>query len=109
MGRRTGHRHPDPNREGDAARAPHGGASRGAQPGPALWKVSSGDRELWILGEVAPLPRKVKWKSKQFEDLLAGSQEVILHDTRGNTLATVNVVTNAFGSSAAVLRRRCRD
>lgn len=65
----------------------------GEQPGPALWKVSSGDHSLWILGEVTPLPRKVKWRSKQFESLLATSQEVILHDNshrfRGKQAAEV--------------------
>jgi hypothetical protein len=53
----------------------------GEQPGPALWKVSSGPHNLWILGEVAPLPRKLKWRSKQFEVLLANAQEVILHNS----------------------------
>jgi uncharacterized protein YbaP (TraB family) len=50
----------------------------GVQPGPALWKVSSGDHVLWILGEVSPLPAKVKWESKRFESLLAKTQEVLL-------------------------------
>jgi len=50
----------------------------GEQPGPALWKVTSGDHVLWILGDVAPLSRKMRWRSKQFERLLANSQEVIL-------------------------------
>jgi uncharacterized protein YbaP (TraB family) len=50
----------------------------GNQPGPGLWKVSSGDHVLWILGEVAPQPSKVKWRSKKFEALLKKSQEVLL-------------------------------
>ena len=50
----------------------------GRQPGPGLWKVSSGDHVLWILGEVAPQPDKVKWRSKKFESLLVISQEVLL-------------------------------
>ena len=50
----------------------------GSQPGPGLWKVSSGDHVLWILGEVAPQPGKVKWRSRRFEILLEGSQEVLL-------------------------------
>ncbi len=50
----------------------------GEQPGPGLWKVSSGDHVLWILGEVAPQPDNVKWRSKKFESLLAKSQEVLL-------------------------------
>ena len=50
----------------------------GEQPGPGLWKVSSGDHVLWILGEVAPQPGKVRWRSKRFELLLGDSQEVLL-------------------------------
>jgi len=50
----------------------------GVQPGPGLWKVSSGDHVLWILGEVAPQPAKVTWRSKRFEVLLQDSQEVLL-------------------------------
>lgn len=50
----------------------------GEQPGPGLWRVSSGDHVLWILGEVAPQPRQVTWRSKRFEALLDKSQEVLL-------------------------------
>jgi hypothetical protein len=57
----------------------------GEQPGPALWKVSHGTHILWLLGEVSPLPRKVTWRSKQFESLLDSSQEVILHNSAQNT------------------------
>ena len=51
---------------------------RGPQPGPGLWKVTSGDHVMWILGEVSPYPRKVKWKSKKFDWLLRHSQELLL-------------------------------
>ena len=50
----------------------------GEQPGPGLWKVTSKDHVLWILGEIAPQPGKVKWRSKRFEALLKDSQEVLL-------------------------------
>lgn len=50
----------------------------GQQPGPGLWKVSSGDHALWILGEISPYPRKVRWTSKRFENLLANAQELLL-------------------------------
>ena len=53
----------------------------GVQPGPALWKVSSGDHVLWILGEVTPIPRRVKWRSERFEKLLSGSQELLVDVT----------------------------
>lgn len=51
---------------------------RGVQAGPALWKVRSGDHVMWMLGEVSPYPRKVKWKSKDFVRLLADSQELLI-------------------------------
>ena len=50
----------------------------GQQPGPGLWKVTSGEHVMWILGEISPYPRKVKWTSKRFENLLANSQELLL-------------------------------
>lgn len=50
----------------------------GEQPGPGLWKVSSGDHVMWILGEISPFPRRVKWKSKRFDTLLRNSQELII-------------------------------
>jgi len=53
----------------------------GEQPGPSLWKVTSGDHVLWILGEVMPLPRHMKWRSKRFEQLLRESQEVLIDDS----------------------------
>jgi len=54
---------------------------RGELPGPALWKVSSGDHVLWIQGDVAALPKRMKWRSKEFERLLEASQEVIVDDS----------------------------
>jgi hypothetical protein len=50
----------------------------GEQPGPGLWKVSSGEHVMWILGEISPYPRRVKWTSKRFENLLGNSQELLL-------------------------------
>jgi hypothetical protein len=51
---------------------------RGEQPGPGLWKVTSGEHVLWILGEVSPIPRKVRWRSQKFEQVLRDSQELLL-------------------------------
>lgn len=71
---------------------------RGEHPGPALWKVSSGANTLWILGTVSPLPHKVKWRSRQFEDRLAESQEVLLTDTRGHRTESRQEAKAAFDS-----------
>jgi hypothetical protein len=55
----------------------------GVQPGPGLWKVSGkgsagGDHVMWILGTLSPLPRDVQWQSREVEQVLAGSQQVLL-------------------------------
>jgi uncharacterized protein YbaP (TraB family) len=49
----------------------------GDQPGPGLWKVSNGDHVLWILATAYPLPKNMVWQSKEVEDTIAQSQEVI--------------------------------
>jgi uncharacterized protein YbaP (TraB family) len=53
----------------------------GEQPGPGLWKVSSGDHTLWILGSYAPLPKKMTWKSSEVENVVAASQELLTSGT----------------------------
>jgi uncharacterized protein YbaP (TraB family) len=58
----------------------------GEQPGPGLWKVSKDDHVLWILGTLAPLPKKMSWRSKDTEAVIADSQEVI-----GDSSAKINV------------------
>jgi uncharacterized protein YbaP (TraB family) len=51
----------------------------GEQPGPGLWKVTSSNyNELWILGEVSPFTRRVRWRPKEFDTLLHDSQELLL-------------------------------
>ncbi len=49
----------------------------GEQPGPGLWKVSRGDHALWILATAYPLPKNMHWESKQVDETIAQSQEVI--------------------------------
>ncbi len=49
----------------------------GERPGPGMWRVSSGDHELWILGTLEPLPKTMHWRSAQVDQRIADSQEVI--------------------------------
>lgn len=49
----------------------------GEQPGPGLWKISKGDHVLWLLANFSPLSPKVTWRSKQIEERIAESQEVL--------------------------------
>ena len=53
----------------------------GEYPGPGMWKVTRVDdpenHVLWIVGDPPPLPKKMKWKSKDIEDVARGSQEIL--------------------------------
>ena len=49
----------------------------GEQPGPGLWKVTSGDHVLWILGTLSPLPKDMRWQSKDIEATIASAQAVL--------------------------------
>jgi uncharacterized protein YbaP (TraB family) len=49
----------------------------GERPGPSMWKVSNGNHVLWIMGTLEPLPKRMTWRSKAVEEVLAQSQEVL--------------------------------
>lgn len=49
----------------------------GEQPGPGLWKVTSGDHVLWILGTLSPLPKNMHWQPKDVEAAIATAQAVL--------------------------------
>jgi len=49
----------------------------GERPGPAMWKVSKGDHTLWIMGTLSPLPSKMTWRSKQAEEVIRRSGEIL--------------------------------
>lgn len=46
----------------------------GVQPGPGLWKFHKGDRVLWILGTLSPLPKDITWLSRDMDAAIAQSQ-----------------------------------
>ena len=48
----------------------------GAQ-GPGLWRVSRDGHVLWILGTLAPLPKRMQWPSREIENVIAQAQELI--------------------------------
>ncbi|HEU0153509.1 MAG TPA: TraB/GumN family protein [Arenimonas sp.] len=50
----------------------------GAQPGPGLWKVSRDGRVLWVLGTLAPLPKRMAWNSRDVERRIAASGVLLL-------------------------------
>lgn len=48
-----------------------------SRPGPAVWRVSKGDSEVWILATVGPLPKDFTWNTGTVGDLLDGANAVI--------------------------------
>jgi len=49
----------------------------GRLPGPPLWKVSNGDKVLWIFPYLSPIPKDMIWESERVERVIAESQEYI--------------------------------
>ena len=54
----------------------------GEYPGPGLWKITRADdasgHVMWIVGEPPPLPKRMKWKSKDIEAVAISAQEILL-------------------------------
>lgn len=73
----------------------------GQRPGPGLWKVSKGDRVMWIFGTYGPLPAKMVWRSHQVEAIIAGSQEFIAPPSATPKLSVfqmARMLPHAFGA-----------
>lgn len=49
-----------------------------SRPGPELWRVSKGEHELWLLGTVSPIPRKMKWDNQLIADVIGESSALLM-------------------------------
>ncbi len=52
----------------------------GERPGPSLWRVSKGDHVAWLLGTLDPLPKRMTWRSRKVESVVAQAQEVLANE-----------------------------
>jgi len=66
-----------PRTQTDARATPVQVVISGRYRGPKLWRVSKDGHELWVLGTVAPLPKRMVWQTEDIERLLHETQEVI--------------------------------
>lgn len=48
-----------------------------AQPGPALWHLTRGGAEVWVLAQVWPVPKGLTWNSDVLADVMDGAHEVL--------------------------------
>jgi uncharacterized protein YbaP (TraB family) len=46
--------------------------------GPGMWHVHHGNSQAWILGSMSPLPKDITWRSKQVDQVLTGTNEVLI-------------------------------
>lgn len=76
----------------------------GEQPGPGLWQVRRADdpdgHVLWILGSYAPLPKDIKWRSRELESVIATSQGLIAPpsvDAKVGALGGVTLLPSLIG------------
>jgi len=49
-----------------------------AAPGPAVWHLTRGDSEVWILGTVGGMPDGLKWNKEYLAELLDGTRAILL-------------------------------
>jgi len=54
-----------------------------ARPGPAVWHVTRGESEVWILGMAGALPKGMDWNKQYLSELLDGARTIIM-PPRGN-------------------------
>lgn len=48
------------------------------QPGPLFWHIKKGNSEVYIFGTLGPLPKDLKWDTRQLEGIMQGSRAVML-------------------------------
>ena len=60
---------------------------QGELPGPGLWTIRNGERRLYLLGTLSPLPKDLQWRSREVERVLAEAQMLI--PSRGDVSADI--------------------
>jgi hypothetical protein len=49
-----------------------------AKPGPALWHLTRGNSEVWILGLVGAMPEDMDWNKQYLSELLDGARAILM-------------------------------
>jgi hypothetical protein len=80
----------------------------GELPGPGLWRISKGEHFMWVLGTQYPLPKRMKWVSREVEQAVIESQEVLL-PTRASLTAKIGWFKGMLLLPAAMGSRKNPD
>jgi hypothetical protein len=49
-----------------------------ARPGPAVWHLTRGNSEVWILGLIGAMPKDLDWNKQYLSDLLDGAHAILM-------------------------------
>jgi hypothetical protein len=75
-----------------------------AKPGPAVWRLTRGASEVWILGTLGPLPREMEWNKDYVADLLDGARAVLLPPRADFNLLDIGWFMIRHGSALSLPR-----
>lgn len=79
--------------EAAAAVEPEKFLAVGDQPGPGMWMVGNGTNVLWIVGSQSPLPKKMSWRAKGVESIVAKAGEILREPTARITADKIGFFT----------------
>ena len=64
----------------------------GERPGPSLWRVSRGDHVAWLLGTLDPLPKRMTWRSRKVQEVVAHAQEVLANEPAVSGVGPITII-----------------
>jgi len=73
-------------------------------PGPAMWRLTRGSSEVWILGTAGPLPREMDWNRGTVAELMDGARAVLLPPSADFNLVDIAWFMLRHGSELSLPR-----
>jgi len=81
----------------------------GRLPGPGLWQVTNGDKVLWLMGVVSPLPKNMVWDSAEVEAIVAEADEIIAPGTAEPEISASDMFKMALLARSAIAATKLPD
>ena len=75
-----------------------------ARPGPALWHITRGDSEVWLLGVVGAMPKDLDWNKQYLSELLDGANAILMPPKANVNLVDIGWFLITHGSELSLPR-----